>query len=138
MVSGISNVGFQGGINTATNAAPYMAAQYQYTVQPAGDQVVLSGKAKKSGAKKGILATIGTALVAAAALYAGVKTGKLKEVANPTKWTDKLQNVACKGGNYVAKGVDYCKNSKVGTTVADWGTKAVDWVKGLFTKKTAA
>ena len=139
MVSGISQG--MNGINTATNAGPYMAANYQYAAQQTAagaDEVVLSGKAKKSKVKKGIFATIGTAIVAGLALYAGVKTGKLKKIENPTKWTQKLQNLAYQGGSYVGKGVDWCKNSKVGTTVCEYGKKAINWVKGLFTKKAAA
>ena len=120
MVSGISqNVGFQG-INTATNAAPYMAAPYQYAEQqPAADVVELSGKKKSSKAKKGIIGTLVGVAVTAAALYFGVKSGKLKEVKNATKWTDKLQNLAFKGGTYVDQGVKYV--SKKGTDVINWG-----------------
>lgn len=127
MVSGISqNVGFQGGINTATNAAPYMAAPYQYTAQqPAGDVVEIAGKKKTSTAKKGIIGTLVGVAVAAAALYAGVKSGKLTEVANATKWTDKLQNLAFKGGSYVDQGVKY---------VTKKGGDLVNWAKGKFAK----
>ena len=126
MVSGISqNVGFQG-INTATNAAPYMAAPYQYTAQqPAGDVVEIAGKKKSSTAKKGIIGTLVGVAVAAAALYAGVKSGKLTEVANATKWTDKLQNLAFKGGSYVDQGVKY---------VTQKGGDLVNWAKGKLGK----
>lgn len=120
MVSGISqNVGFQG-INTATNAAPYMAASYQYTAQqqPAADVVEIAGKKKSSKAKKGIIGTLVGVAVAAAALYAGVKSGKLTEVKNASKWTEKLQNLAFKGGTYVDQGVKYV--SKKGADVIDW------------------
>ncbi len=120
MVSGISqNVGFQG-INTATNAAPYMAAPYQYTAQqqPAVDVVEIAGKKKSSKAKKGIIGTLVGVAVAAAALYAGVKSGKLTEVKNASKWTEKLQNLAFKGGTYVDQGVKYV--SKKGADVIDW------------------
>lgn len=120
MVSGISqNVGFQG-INTATNAAPYMAAPYQYTAQqqPAADVVEIAGKKKSSKAKKGVIGTLVGVAVAAAALYAGVKSGKLTEVKNASKWTEKLQNLAFKGGSYVDQGVKYV--SKKGADVIDW------------------
>ena len=87
MVSGINaNVGFQGGINTATNARPYMNQPYQYTAAPqvASDAVEIAGKKKGGAAKKGIIGTLVGVAVAAAALYAGVKSGKITEVANPT------------------------------------------------------
>lgn len=132
MVSGINaNVGFQGGINTATNARPYMNQPYQYTAAPqvSADTVEIAGKKKGSAAKKGIIGTIAAVAVAAAALYAGVKSGKLTEVANPTKWTEKLQNYAFKGGKGVETGVDY---------VATKGKSLVDWVKEKVGKKAAA
>ncbi len=127
MVSGISqNVGFQG-INTATNAAPYMAAPYQYTAQqPAGDVVEIAGKKKSSKVKKGIIGTLVGLAVTAAALYAGVKSGKLTEVKNASKWTEKLQNLAFKGGKGVETGVEY---------VTKKGGDFVDWIKDKFSKK---
>ena len=109
MVSGINaNVGFQGGINTATNARPYMNQPYQYTVAPqvAADTVEIAGKKKGSAVKKGIIGTVIGLAVAAAALYAGTKSGKITEVANATKWTEKLQNLAFKGGKGVEAGVE--------------------------------
>lgn len=136
MVSGINNVGFQGGrqvMQPAVMVNPY----YQAQGIPA-DQVELSGKAEKKSAKKGILGTIAAVAVGAAALYAGVKTGKLKHIDNPTKWTQKLGNLAHKGGTYVAKGVDWAKNTSIGTKVVEWGKTAINWVKNLFTKKAAA
>lgn len=129
MVSGINaNVGFQGGINTATNARPYMAQQYQYAGAPTADTVEIAGKKKGSVAKKGIIGTIVGVAVAAAALYAGVKSGKLTEVANPTKWTEKLQNLAFKGGKGVETGVEY---------VATKGKDVIDWAKEKFGKGAA-
>ena len=126
MVSGINaNVGFQGGINTATNARPYMAQPYQYAGAPVADTVEIAGK-KKSGAKKGIIGAIVGVAVAAAALYAGVKSGKLTEVANATKWTEKLQNLAFKGGKGVEKGVEY---------VSTKGKDAIEWAKNKIGKK---
>ena len=128
MVSGINaNVGFQGGINTATNARPYMNQPYQYTVAPqvAADTVEIAGK-KKGSAKKGIIGTVIGLAVAAAALYAGTKSGKITEVANATKWTEKLQNLAFKGGKGVEAGVEY---------VTKKGGDLVDWIKDKFNKK---
>lgn len=128
MVSGINaNVGFQGGINTATNARPYMNQPYQYTAAPqvSADTVEIAGKKKGSAVKKGIIGTVVGLAVAAAALYAGVKSGKLTEVANATKWTEKLQNLAFKGGKGVEKGVEY---------VATKGKDAIEWAKGKFGK----
>ena len=129
MVSGINaNVGFQGGINTATNARPYMNQPYQYTVAPqvAADTVEIAGKKKGSAVKKGIIGTVIGLAVTAAALYAGTKSGKITEVANATKWTEKLQNLAFKGGKGVEAGVDY---------VAKKGGDFVDWIKDKFSKK---
>ena len=129
MVSGINaNVGFQGGINTATNARPYMNQPYQYTVAPqvTADTVEIAGKKKGSAVKKGIIGTVIGLAVAAAALYAGTKSGKITEVANATKWTEKLQNLAFKGGKGVEAGVDY---------VAKKGGDFVDWIKDKFNKK---
>jgi len=128
MVSGINaNVGFQGGINTATNARPYMNQPYQYSAAPqaAADTVEIAGKKKGSAAKKGIIGTVVGLAVAAAALYAGVKSGKLTEVANATKWTEKLQNLAFKGGKGVEAGVDY---------VTKKGGDLIDWAKGKLGK----
>ena len=129
MVSGINaNVGFQGGINTATNARPYMNQPYQYTVSPqvAADTVEIAGKKKGSAVKKGIIDTVIGLAVAAAALYAGTKSGKITEVANATKWTEKLQNLAFKGGKGVEAGVEY---------VTKKGGDLVDWIKDKFSKK---
>ena len=58
----------------------------------------------------------------------GIKSGKLTEVANPTKWTEKLQNYAFKGGKGVETGVEY---------VATKGKAIVDWFKEKIGKKGA-
>ena len=59
-------------------------------------------------------------------MYAGVKSGKLTEVANATKWTEKLQNLAFKGGKAVETGVEY---------VSTKGNDVIEWVKDKFAKK---
>lgn len=102
---GLSNVSF-GAIPQATaNAREYMQAPSNFT--GATDTVEIAGKKKSSVAKKGIIGTIAGVAIAAAALYAGVKTGKLTKVENASKWTEKLQNLAFEGGSYVKKGVDW-------------------------------
>ena len=122
MISGVNaNVAFQGGV------AP-KAQQFQQAVntQVAPDSVDITGKKKSSKVKKGIIGTVVGLAVAAAALYAGVKSGKLTEVANATKWTEKLQNLAFKGGSYVDQGVKY---------VATKGKDVIDWFKEKMPSK---
>ena len=122
MISGVNaNVAFKGGV------AP-KAQQFQQAVntQVAPDTAEFSGKKKGSAVKKGIIGTVVGLAVAAAALYAGVKSGKLTEVANATKWTEKLQNLAFKGGKGVEAGVEY---------VTKKGGDFVDWIKDKFSKK---
>ena len=122
MISGVNaNVAFQGGV------AP-KAQQFQQAVntQVAPDTAEFSGKKKGSAVKKGIIGTVVGLAVAAAALYAGVKSGKLTEVANATKWTEKLQNLAFKGGKGVEEGVKY---------VTTKGKDVIDWCKEKMPSK---
>ncbi len=122
MISGVNaNVAFQGGV------AP-KAQQFQQTVntQVAPDTAEFSGKKKSNAVKKGIIGTVVGLAVAAAALYAGVKSGKLTEVANATKWTEKLQNLAFKGGKGVEAGVKY---------VTTKGKDVIDWCKEKMPSK---
>ena len=122
MISGVNaNVAFQGGV------AP-KAQQFQQAVntQVAPDTAEFSGKKKSSAVKKGIIGTVVGFAVAAAALYAGVKSGKLTEVANATKWTEKLQNLAFKGGKGVEAGVKY---------VTTKGKDVIDWCKEKMPSK---
>ena len=104
------------------------AQQFQQTVntQVAPDTAEFSGKKKSSAVKKGIIGTVVGLAVAAAALYAGVKSGKLTEVANATKWTEKLQNLAFKGGKGVEAGVKY---------VTTKGKDVIDWCKEKMPSK---
>ena len=132
MVSGISQVGQQGYIGSAGN--PVYVQQANPGIAYAPDTVEISGK--KSGAKKGILAAIGTAIVAAGALFWGVKSGKLTKVDNPTKWTQKLQNFAFNAGDKLVQGYDKVKSTDVFAKGKEYLTKGIDWVKGLFGKKT--
>ena len=143
MVSGLQqNVGFQG-INTMTNAAPYMAAPYQYTAQPQvqqpqTDTVEIAGK-KKSGSKKGVIGAVVAALVAAGGLFAAVRTGKLTGVANPSSFVDKLQNYAFKGGLFLENAVDTVtqKIGLVAEKVGGWlGSKKGNVAEAV--KKTVA
>lgn len=122
MISAVNaNVAFQGGV------AP-KAQQYQQGVntQVAPDAAEFAGKKKGSAVNKGIIGTVVGLAVTAAALYAGVKSGKLTEVANATKWTEKLQNLAFKGGKGVEKGVEY---------VATKGKDVIDWCKEKMPSK---
>ena len=122
MISGVNaNVAFKGGV------AP-KAQQFQQAVntQVAPDTAEFSGKKKGSAVKKGIIGTVVGLAVAAAALYAGVKSGKLTEVANATKWTEKLQNLAFKGGKGVEAGVKY---------VATKSKDVIDWCKEKMPSK---
>lgn len=122
MISGVNaNVAFQGGV------AP-KAQQFQQAVntQVAPDTAEFSGKKKNNAVKKGIIGTVVGLAVAAAALYAGVKSGKLTEVANATKWTEKLQNLAFKGGKGVEAGVKY---------VTTKGKDVIDWCKEKMPSK---
>ena len=122
MISGVNaNVAFQGGV------AP-KAQQFQQAVntQVAPDTAEFSGKKKSNAVKKGIIGTVVGLAVAAAALYAGVKSGKLTEVANATKWTEKLQNLAFKGGKGVEAGVKY---------VTTKGKDVIDWCKEKMPSK---
>ena len=122
MISGVNaNVAFKGGV------AP-KAQQFQQAVntQVAPDTAEFSGKKKGSAVKKGIIGTVVGLAVAAAALYAGVKSGKLTEVANATKWTEKLQNLVFKGGKGVEAGVKY---------VTTKGKDVIDWCKEKIPSK---
>ena len=122
MISGVNaNVAFQGGV------AP-KAKQFQQAVntQVAPDTAEFSGNKKSNAVKKGIIGTVVGLAVAAAALYAGVKSGKLTEVANATKWTEKLQNLAFKGGKGVEAGVKY---------VTTKGKDVIDWCKEKMPSK---
>ena len=104
---GLSNVSFGAVPQATTNAREYMQAPSNFTSAHETDTVEVAGKKKSNAVKKGIIGIIAGVAIAAAALYAGVKTGKLTKVENASKWTDKLQNLAFEGGSYVKKGVDW-------------------------------
>ena len=103
---GFSNVSFGARPQATENARQYMQTPSNFTRVEA-DTVEVAGKKKGGAVKKGIIGTLVGVAVAAAALYAGVKSGKLTKVENASKWTEKLQNLAFEGGNYVKKGVDF-------------------------------
>lgn len=137
MVGSISNVGFaSNNIKTQTNARPYMQSPYQNAPMP--DSLEIAGK-KAGKDKKTVGGVIVAAALLAAGLFAGVKTGKLKAIENPQKWTGKLQNLAYKGGKGVETGVNWV--SEKGKPAIEWikdkGKAVVDWVKAKFAKKPA-
>ena len=76
---GYSNVSFGARPQATENARQYMQTPSNFTGAQA-DSVEIAGKKKGSVAKKGIIGTIAGLAVAAAALYAGVKTGKLTKI----------------------------------------------------------
>jgi len=89
----------------------------QYAVSFAGNpQVTEDSNNNKSGLGMKVLGVAAAIGVAGAALYGLFKTGKLTKVDNASKWTEKLQNLAYKGGEGIDKVV----------------TKALEWGKGLF------
>ncbi len=110
MVVGLnSSIGQYNGI--LNNGVQYPAIQ-GYTYQPqivsfqgTPQQAEETSKKKSSAVKKGIIAGLVTAAATAIALYAGVKTGVLKEVKDPKTFTDKLKNLAFKGGDTIDKGI---------------------------------
>ena len=136
MVSGISsNVAQQGIMGTAGNPV-YIQQTPAFTYAPAADSVEIAGK-KKSGAKKAIFGTLATVAVAAATLFGLVKTGKLQKIDNPTKWTGKLQNLAYTAGDKLVQGYEAAKKTDLVSKGKEKLSAGVDWVKGLFSKKTA-
>ena len=114
---GLSNVSFGHVPQATANARQYMSAPYQNTA--AADTVEIAGK-KKSKAGKAAIGVVAGLAVAGAALYGLFKTGKLTKVENASKWTEKLQNIAYKGGEGIDKGV---------TKVMDWGKDLIAKVK---------
>lgn len=101
-----------GQYNGVLNGKVQYPAVQGYTYQPqtvsfqgTPQQAEETSKKKSSTVKKGIIAGLATAAVTAIALYAGVKTGKLKEIKEPKTFTDKLKNLAFKGGDTIDKGV---------------------------------
>lgn len=122
MVVGLQNVGFRGGISSTTNAAPYMQAQYQNIATPV-DSVQVS---KKKGKTAGKVLALG--VLVAGALFGLKKTGKLKTIENPTKITEKAQNVLANIAGKITVGVDFVTTKAKGI---------FDKVKGKFAKAPA-
>ena len=127
MVVGIN--GSIGQYNGILNGKVQYPAVQGYSYQPQTvnfqgipQQTEEEPKKKSSAVKKGIIAGLATAAVTAIALYAGVKTGKLKEVKDPKTFTDKVKNLAFKGGDTIDKGV----------------TGLTTWAKAKFGKKADA
>lgn len=136
MVSGISqNFAAQGMVGTANNPV-YIQKAPAFAYAPTADTAEFAGN-KKSGTKKTIFATLATAAVAAATLFGLVKTGKLTKIENPSKWTEKLQNLAFNAGDKLVKGYDAAKKTDFVSKGKDMLTKGIDWVKNMFGKKGA-
>ena len=131
MISGINpqDVSF-----CAANTRVANPQQVAYVQQGGADVVELAGK-KKGKAKKGILATIGAAIVAVGALAWGVKSGKLQKVENPTNFLGKLKNVGFNVGSKACDIATKCTDSKVGQWCKEKGTTLWNKVKGIFHKK---
>ena len=123
---GFSNVSFGQVPQATANARQYMSAPYQNAA--AVDTVEIAGK-KKSKAGKTAIGIVAGLAVAGAALYGLFKTGKLTKVENASKWTEKLQNLAYKGGEGIDKGV---------TKVINFGKDLIDKVKSNKGAKTEA
>lgn len=136
MVSGIqANLGQQY-VGAAGNPV-YVAQAPAFQYAPAADSVEITGK-KKSGAKKAIFGTLATVAVAAATLFGLVKTGKLTKVENPSKWTEKLQNVAFNAGDWLVKGYESAKKTDFAQKAKDKLSGCWDWIKSKFGKSEAA
>ena len=114
---GLSNVSVGQVPQATANARQYMSAPYQNAA--ATDTVEIASK-KKSKAGKTAIGIVAGLAVAGAALYGLFKTGKLTKVDNASKWTEKLQNLAYKGGESIDKGVK---------AVTEWGKGLIDKVK---------
>lgn len=131
MISGIG----QQDVNFCARANNSGAAvQTAYLQQGGVDTVEFAGK-KKGKAKKGILATVGAAVVAAGALIWGVKSGRLKKVENPTNILGRLQNAGYAVGSKGSQALDWCANSKVGSWCKEKGSSLWAKIKGIFSKK---
>ena len=126
----VASIGYTNGYAQCPQYAQRQAYMPQQTVsfagntQPTGE----NENKKKNTLKKGIIAGIVGVAAAAVALYAGVKTGVLKKVDNPTTVTDKLKNLAFKGGDAVDKGV---------TGITNWAKDKLSKTKGGNTKTSA-
>lgn len=112
----VSSVGLTGSYVQNPQYAQRQAYLPPQAVSFAGTPQTEGEPEKKSGIGKKILGVAAAIGIAGAALYGLFKTGKLTKVENATKWTEKLQNLAYKGGEGIDKVV----------------TKAIDWGKGFF------
>ena len=115
----VSSIGYSNGYAQGTQFAPQRQTQIPpYALSFAGTPQVEEESPKKSNKGKVALGILAGVAVAGAALYGLFKTGKLTKVENASKWTEKLQNLAYKGGEGIDKGV----------------TKITEWGKGLIDK----
>ena len=140
MVSGISqNFATQGMVGTASNPV-YVQKAPAIAYAPSADTAEFTTK-KKSGTKKAVVGTLATVAIAAATLFGLAKTGKLTKIENPSKWTEKLQNLAYTAGNKLVQGYDAAKttisNKNLVENCKEKCSTVVDWFKGLFSKKNA-
>lgn len=138
MVSGISQANQQAYLGTVP---AYAVQQPQRGIVATAPADTAAPAKKGSAAKKTVFAVLGTAAVAAAALFGLVKTGKLKAPEDATTFLGKLQNYAFNAGDTMVKGYDSAKKSlaekDIFKTVQEKVSSGIDTIKGLFGKKGA-
>lgn len=125
MVSGLNGqflgnslyTGYNYGVNRGYATQPQQQISFQGRPQQAEEN---QENKKSNSLKKGFILGLVGAAVTTIALYAGVKTGILKKVDDPKTFTDKLKNLAFKGGDSIDKGV---------TALTTWAKDKIDNIK---------